>query len=133
MQHLQIYLGKVKRQTSKFIILSILLYYSFREIIGTKVVASLRRKDLAVTYSAIDMINSLMHSVNTDHDLKQEQLNKSSILSSKSFLETLLNMWTTHVVGRIRTSPFYFIFNCHPFICRVMVVERWSCPQCWIL
>ncbi|XP_030387822.1 dnaJ homolog subfamily C member 13 isoform X2 [Scaptodrosophila lebanonensis] len=69
----------------------------FREIIGTKIVAALRRKDLAVTYSAIDMINSLMHSVNTDHDLKQEQLNKSSILSSKSFLETLLNMWTTHV------------------------------------
>ncbi|XP_030079712.1 dnaJ homolog subfamily C member 13 isoform X2 [Drosophila hydei] len=69
----------------------------FREIIGTKIVAALRRKDLAVTYSAIDMINSLMHSVNTDHDLKQEQLNKSSILSSKSFLETLLNMWTMHV------------------------------------
>ena len=69
----------------------------FREIIGTKVVAALRRKDLAVTYSAIDMINSLMHSVNADHDLKQEQLNKSSILQSKSFLETLLNMWTNHV------------------------------------
>ncbi|XP_062135863.1 dnaJ homolog subfamily C member 13 isoform X2 [Drosophila sulfurigaster albostrigata] len=69
----------------------------FREIIGSKIVAALRRKDLAVTYSAIDMINSLMHSVNTDHDLKQEQLNKSSILSSKTFLETLLNMWTTHV------------------------------------
>ncbi|XP_054738081.1 dnaJ homolog subfamily C member 13 [Anastrepha obliqua] len=69
----------------------------FREIIGTKIVAALRRKDLAVTYSAIDMINSLMHSVNADHDLKQEQLNKSSILSSKSFLETLLNMWTMHV------------------------------------
>lgn len=60
--------------------------------------AALRRKDLAVTYSAIDMINSLMHSVNSDHDLKQEQLNKSSILSSKTFLETLLNMWTAHVV-----------------------------------
>lgn len=69
----------------------------FREIIGTKIVAALRRKDLAVTYSAIDMVNSLMHSVNADHDLKQEQLNKSSILSSKSFLETLLNMWTNHV------------------------------------
>ncbi|XP_055920872.1 dnaJ homolog subfamily C member 13 isoform X1 [Eupeodes corollae] len=69
----------------------------FREIIGTKIVASLRRKDLAVTYSAIDMINSLMHSMNADHDLKQEQLNKSSILSSKGFLETLLNMWTNHV------------------------------------
>jgi len=79
-------------------IFKVALPSSFREIIGTKVVAALRRKDLAVTYSAIDMINSLMHSVNSDHDLKQEQLNKSSILSSKSFLETLLNMWTTHVV-----------------------------------
>ncbi|XP_055379776.1 dnaJ homolog subfamily C member 13 isoform X2 [Condylostylus longicornis] len=69
----------------------------FREIIGTKVVASLRRNDLAVTYAAINMINSLMHSMNADHDLRQEQLNKSSILSSKSFLETLLNMWTNHV------------------------------------
>ncbi|KAI9580597.1 hypothetical protein GQX74_011267 [Glossina fuscipes] len=69
----------------------------FREIIGTKIVAALRRKDLAVTYAAIDMINSLMHSVNANHDLKQEQLNKSSILSSRTFLETLLNMWTTHV------------------------------------
>ncbi|KAL5285788.1 DNAJC13 family protein [Megaselia abdita] len=69
----------------------------FREIIGSKIVASLRRSDLAVTYAAIDVINSLMHSMNADHDLKQEQLNKSSLLSSKSFLEALLNMWTTHV------------------------------------
>ena len=74
-------------------------FIRFREIIGTKVVACLRRNDLAVTYAAIDMINSLLHSMNADHDLKQEQLNKCSILSSKSFLETLLNMWTNHVVS----------------------------------
>ena len=67
--------------------------------------AALRRKDLAVTYSAIDMINSLMHSVNADHDLKQEQLNKSSILSSESFLKTLLDMWVNHVVS------FLFLLN----------------------
>lgn len=72
----------------------------FREIIGQKVVASLRRNDLAVTYAAIDMLNSLMHSMNSDYDLKQEQLNKSSLLSSKSFLESLLDMWTNHVVGK---------------------------------
>ncbi|XP_055697619.1 dnaJ homolog subfamily C member 13 isoform X2 [Phlebotomus papatasi] len=68
----------------------------FREAIGVKVVASLRRNDLAVTYAAIDMINSLMHSMNADFDLKQEQLNKFSLLSSKSFLESLLEMWTGH-------------------------------------
>lgn len=69
----------------------------FRESIGQKVVSSLRRNDLAVTYAAVDMLNSLMHSMNTDFDLKQEQLNKSSLLSSKQFLESLLDMWTTHV------------------------------------
>lgn len=69
----------------------------FRESIGQKVVASLRRNDLAVTYAAVDMLNSLMHSMNTEFDLKQEQLNKSSLLSSKSFLESLLDMWTQHV------------------------------------
>ena len=52
----------------------------FREAIGLKVVHALKRNDLAVTYAAIDMINSLMHS---DHDLKQEQLNKSSLLHTK--------------------------------------------------
>lgn len=57
----------------------------------------MNRKDLAVTYAAIDMLNSLMHSMNADYDIKQEQLNKSSLLSSKPFLESLLNMWTDHV------------------------------------
>lgn len=52
---------------------------------------------MAVTYAAIDMLNSLMHSMNADYDIKQEQLNKSSLLSSKPFLESLLNMWTDHV------------------------------------
>lgn len=70
----------------------------FREKIGQIVVSSLRRNDLAVTYAAIDMLNSLMHSMNADYDLKQEQLNKSSLLSSKTFLESLLDMWTMHVV-----------------------------------
>lgn len=59
--------------------------------------ASLQRKDLAVTYAAIDMLNSLMHSSSGDFNLKQEQLNKSSLLSSKSFLESLLNTWMEHV------------------------------------
>lgn len=82
--------------------------FSFRETIGQKVVASLRREDLAVTYAAIDMLNSLMHSMNADYDLKQEQLNKSSLLSSKSFLENLLDMWTNHVV-RFYNIQYYYL------------------------
>lgn len=69
----------------------------FREAIGKKVVGSLNRRDLAVTYAAIDMLNSLMNSMCSDFNLKQEQLNKSSLLSSKQFLANLLDMWTEHV------------------------------------
>lgn len=50
-----------------------------------------------MTYAAIDMLNSLMHSLSGEINLKQEQLNKSSLLSSKSFLESLLNTWMEHV------------------------------------
>ena len=32
-----------------------------------------------------------------DYDLRQEQLNKSSLLSSEKFLDGLLDMWTTQV------------------------------------
>jgi len=34
-----------------------------------------------------------------DYDLRQEQLNKASILSTKKFLEGLLEMFNTHVVS----------------------------------
>lgn len=70
--------------------------------------SSLQRNDLAVTYAAIDMINSLMHSMNADYDLKQEQLNKSSLISSKNFLEKLLDMWTKHVVNATDTIRWRF-------------------------
>lgn len=70
---------------------------SFREAIGMKVVTALKRNDFGVTHAAIDMICALMHPMHDDYDLRQEQLNKSSLLQSKSFLESLLNMWTTHI------------------------------------
>lgn len=62
-------------------------------------IAALKRNDYAVTQAAIDMICALMHPMHDDYDLRQEQLNKSSLLQTKSFLESLLNMWTTHIVS----------------------------------
>lgn len=62
-----------------------------------KVVTALKRNDFGVTHAAIDMICALMHPMHDDYDLRQEQLNKSSLLQTKSFLESLLNMWTTHI------------------------------------
>ena len=39
-----------------------------------------------------------------DYDLRQEQLNKASILSTKKFLEGLLEMFNTHVVSLAASS-----------------------------
>ena len=44
------------------------------------------------------MVCALMEPMHEDYDLRQEQLNKSSLLSSERFLDGLLDMWTTHVV-----------------------------------
>lgn len=72
---------------------------SFREAVGLKVVKALRRNDHGVTHAAIDMICALMHPMHDDLDLRQEQLNKSSLLQTQTFLENLLAMWQTHVVS----------------------------------
>jgi hypothetical protein len=39
-----------------------------------------------------------------DYDLKQEQLNKASLLSSRKFLETLLEMFNEHVVSMVHCN-----------------------------
>ena len=48
------------------------------------------------------MVCALMEPMHEDYDLRQEQLNKSSLLSSERFLDGLLDMWTTHVVRKLR-------------------------------
>ncbi|XP_071822188.1 dnaJ homolog subfamily C member 13-like isoform X2 [Apostichopus japonicus] len=68
-----------------------------RETVGVKVVKCLKRKDDGVTHAAIDMLCALMQPMHDDYDLRQEQLNKSSLLSSKSFLQGLLDLFGTHV------------------------------------
>lgn len=74
------------------------VFYSFREAVGLKVVNALRRNDYGVRHAAIDMICAFMHPMHDDYDLRQEQLNKSSLLQTKTFLENLLNMWEGLVV-----------------------------------
>ncbi|XP_064598102.1 dnaJ homolog subfamily C member 13-like isoform X2 [Liolophura sinensis] len=69
-----------------------------REKVGVKVVKALKRGDDGVTHAATDMLNALMQPMHDDYDLRQEQLNKYSLLSSRKFLETLLEMFNQHVV-----------------------------------
>lgn len=75
----------------------LIFYCRFRESVGTKVVTALKRNDYAVTHAAIDMICALMHPMHDDYDLRQEQLNKSSLLMTHKFLDNLLNMWIEHI------------------------------------
>lgn len=70
---------------------------SFREQVGLKVVRALKREDTGVTHAAMDMVCALMHPMHEDYELRQEQLNKSSLLSNTKFLEGLLTMWQKHV------------------------------------
>lgn len=72
----------------------------FREQLGVKVVSALRRDSVCVTHAAIDMLATLMQPMHTEPDLRQEQLNKTSILSSNTFLVQLLDAWSDYVNRR---------------------------------
>lgn len=69
----------------------------FRDKLGVKVVKALKRNDDGVTHAAIDMLCALMQPMHDNYDLRQEQMNKSSLVSSRKFLGTLLDIFTTHV------------------------------------
>ena len=60
---------------------------NFREKLGIKVVKALQRDRDHVTQAAIDVLCALMEPMYDESDLRQEQLNKSSLLSSSKFLE----------------------------------------------
>lgn len=76
----------------------ILLCFSFREWIGGGVVGALRRGGAACAPAALDAVCALMQPMHQEPDLRQEQLNKASMLSSPAFLDSLLSMWAEHVV-----------------------------------
>ncbi|TPP40896.1 DnaJ protein, partial [Fasciola gigantica] len=62
-----------------------------RVTLGRIVVDALRRRDDAVTHAVLDAINTLMQPMHAQPDIRQEQLNKSSIMSSEPFMSRL---WT---------------------------------------
>jgi len=69
----------------------------FREKVGWKVAKALKRGDDGISHAAIDMLCALMEPMHQDYDLRQEQMNKSSLLSSEKFLDGLLDMWSNLV------------------------------------
>ena len=57
-----------------------------RAKLGKRIVQALKMNDDGVHYAAIDVLDCLMQPMHNYYDLLQEQLNKRSLLMSKSFL-----------------------------------------------
>ncbi|CAG9563804.1 unnamed protein product [Danaus chrysippus] len=69
----------------------------FREWMGNAAVSALRRECAACSHAALDALCALLQPMHAEPDLRQEQLNKASMLASPAFLDGLLAMWATHV------------------------------------
>ncbi|CAH8645327.1 unnamed protein product [Schistosoma haematobium] len=69
-----------------------------RVTLGQLVVNALKLRDDAVTHSVLDAINTLMHPMHDQPDIRQEQLNKASIMSSEIFLSHLVDIFTLHAL-----------------------------------
>ncbi|KRY71181.1 DnaJ -like protein subfamily C member 13, partial [Trichinella pseudospiralis] len=68
-----------------------------RDKLGNLIVSALKLQHSAVSYAAVEVLCSLMQALHAGFELRQEQANKSSLLSSPTFLEYLLDMMLTHV------------------------------------
>jgi DnaJ family protein C protein 13 len=74
----------------------------FREKVGWKVAKALKRCDDGISHAAIDMLCALMEPMHQDYDLRQEQLNKSSLLRWEALILSMLGS-----LIRIRRIPMF--------------------------
>lgn len=52
-----------------------------------------------INYMAIEVLSSLVQPMHMGFDIRQEQMNKAAVLSSRPFLECLLDMMINHMVS----------------------------------
>ncbi|VDN10386.1 unnamed protein product [Dibothriocephalus latus] len=69
-----------------------------RENLGRAVVSALAMQDDGLTHVVVDAVNALMQPMHASPDLRQEQLNKTSIMSSSVFMAQLVNVFTLHAL-----------------------------------
>lgn len=93
---------------------SVSLCPSFREVVGRKVVRALKREDDGISHASVDFLCALMQPMHDNFDLRQEQLNKRSLLSSKSFLDMLIEPFKHHVVGHVIGHVICHVMSCDP-------------------
>ncbi|KAJ1346448.1 hypothetical protein KIN20_001228, partial [Parelaphostrongylus tenuis] len=68
-----------------------------REKLGNLVVRVLSYKSEAIDYATVEALCALMHPMHNQYELRTEQLNKQSLLSSVKFVEHLLDLIVHHV------------------------------------
>lgn len=72
---------------------------SIREALGTLVVTVLKRGSEAVDNAVVETLCALMQPMHANYELRLEQLNKKSLLTSRLFIEHLLELIVHHVVS----------------------------------
>lgn len=69
----------------------------FRAYLGRSIVKTIKLNDDAITYAGFDTLCAIMQPMHSDYDIRHEQLNKTSLLATKDFLESLLGVLKVHV------------------------------------
>lgn len=69
----------------------------FRAYLGRSIVKTIKLNDDAITYAGFDVLCALMQPMHPDCDIRNEQLNKTSLLATKDFLQSLMDVLKIHV------------------------------------
>lgn len=69
----------------------------FRAYLGRSIVKTIKLNNDAITYAGFDVLCALMQPMHPDCDIRHEQLNKTSLLATKEFLESLIDVLKLHV------------------------------------
>lgn len=69
----------------------------FRAYLGRSIVKTIKLNNDAITYAGFDVLCALMQPMHPDCDIRHEQMNKTSLLATKEFLESLLDVLKLHV------------------------------------
>ncbi|CEF67733.1 DnaJ homolog subfamily C member 13 [Strongyloides ratti] len=80
---------------------------NIREKLGQLVISFLKWKDEIIDHCVVEMLTSLMYPMHPNYELRFEQLNKQSLLSSKTFVEHLLDL----VVGHVERGTGYLVIS----------------------
>ncbi|KAI3415622.1 hypothetical protein GPALN_005220 [Globodera pallida] len=70
-----------------------------REKLGSLVVSVLKRRCEAIDHATVELLCALLQPMHANYDLRIEQLNKQSLLSSRAFVEHLLQLVVEHVAN----------------------------------